>query len=183
MRRTWGSTRNGIAGSRLFSTVPAGGARVIRAGNEDVLQSGPLTVCSTFVGQIVRNRVVLGVLMAHRGPESRESFLRNLDAELESQGIDGEFELVPVAVQHAPHTRLRHRVVEDGVTRSHDDTLFELAHNLETRFGLAAGELMNMSEVGPGINLVTSQCTATVRKDGSVDVPKRKGAFETCICM
>lgn len=183
MRRNWSSAGKGIAGSRLLSTVSAGSAKVIRIGNEDVLNSGPLTVCSTFVGQIVRDRMVLGVLMVHRGPESRDSFLRSLHAELASSGIEGEFEVRPVAVQHAPSTRILHHDPRDGVTGSHDDTLVELVTNLGGAFGLDTKELDDMAEVGPGINFYTSHCTANVKKDGSVDVPKRKGSFERCICM
>ncbi len=82
--------------------VGAGRAKAVRLGESALLDSGPLTFCSTMVAKVYNNDEQVGVLMVHKGLERDIDLQRQLANEarhLAPENDLSELRVEPVAVR------------------------------------------------------------------------------------
>lgn len=155
-------------------TVGMGCAKFVKKGYPMRFDSGPMTYCSSFVAKVYSANEHVGTIFGHQGNNHPKELKDFIAVEImKEMGHLDKIKFKEIKVQTAKGTQFDNEDV---------DSTIDLAKAI-VDFMEDEHEVNRVSEVAPGIDLLTTQMTAVVDKDGNYTVPRRKGMFEVCVIM
>lgn len=139
-------------------------------GNTTFVADG-LTMCSAAVIQVLHKEKPIGILMAHRGPQHRDEFIRNFKEAIKTisddPGIDKNVVQFKVLdIQTAPSTDMSGA----GLDLRSDELLIDEIKTVLSGRLLNSTELSRMTKQGVYESDIANKMEACMFEDGNIEV-------------